>query len=169
MLKWSKNELMLLPNNTVEFDEQFEFDKATIQKIERLNDLRKIQVQGIGRYDHSLQRFYVDMTISGDMIVPCAITLEDVLVPLEISSTETFAFEKAPNEDAIEVKGEYVELLPVILQLIVMEIPWKVIKEGIESYPRGDGWEVLKEEELLKEKKEMDPRLAKLKEFKFDE
>ena len=62
------------------------------------------------------------------------------------------------------------ELLPVVFQLILMEVPLKVVKEGIKEYPKGKDWEVVKEEDYQKEKrKEIDPRLAKLKEFKAEE
>ena len=48
-----------------------------------------------------------------------------------------------------------------------MEVPLKVVKPGNITYPKGDGWEVMKEEDYRKEEKPaMDPRLAKLKEFK---
>mgnify|MGYP003271358823 FL=1 len=81
-----------------------------------------------------------------------------------------FSFEKTDDEDVHEVKGDVVELLPVIFQLIVMEVPLKIVKEGLTQYPKGDGWEVVKEEDYIKEKsKEIDPRLAKLKEFKLED
>ena len=51
-----------------------------------------------------------------------------------------------------------------------MEVPLKVVKEGIKEYPKGDGWEVVKEEDYTKSKKDdIDPRLAKLKEFKLED
>ena len=52
----------------------------------------------------------------------------------------------------------------------MMEVPLKIVKEGLTQYPKGDGWEVVKEEDYIKEKsKEIDPRLAKLKEFKLED
>ena len=104
------------------------------------------------------------------MIVPCSITLEDVEYDFHTKSLEVFSFEKTDDEDVHEVKGDVVELLPVIFQLIVMEVPMKIVKEGLTQYPKGDGWEVVKEEDYIKEKsKEIDPRLAKLKEFKLED
>ena len=81
-----------------------------------------------------------------------------------------FSFDKTNDEDVHEVKGDVVELLPVIFQLILMEVPLKVVKKGLKQYPKGDGWEVVKEEDYeLSKKDEIDPRLAKLKEFKLED
>ena len=67
-------------------------------------------------------------------------------------------------------KGDVVELLPVIFQLILMEVPLKAVKPGIGEYPQGKGWKVIREEDLRKEKEqEIDPRLAKLREFKVED
>ena len=104
------------------------------------------------------------------MIVPCSITLEDVEYDFHTKSLEVFSFDKTEDEDVHEVKGDVVELLPVIFQLILMEVPLKVVKEGIKEYPKGDGWEVVKEEDYTKSKNDdIDPRLAKLKEFKLED
>ena len=78
---------------------------------------------------------------------------------------EAFAFTKC-DDDVHEAKGDVIELLPVIFQLILMEVPLKIVKEGA-VYPKGNGWEVMREETWQREKSsEIDPRLAKLKEFK---
>ena len=45
----------------------------------------------------------------------------------------------------------------------------KVVKDDA-VYPSGDGWEILSEAEYQRRKgNEIDPRLAKLKEFKFED
>ncbi len=103
------------------------------------------------------------------MILPCSVTNEDVDYAFHTQSLEEFAFEKLTDEDVHISKGDVVELMPVIFQLILMEIPLKVVKENVQ-YPRGKGWEVMKEEDYQKSKKdEIDPRLAKLKEFKTED
>ena len=58
----------------------------------------------------------------------------------------------------------------MIFQLIVMEVPLKNCEGRTDTVSKGDGWEVVKEEDYIKEKsKEIDPRLAKLKEFKLED
>ena len=167
LLKWSKIDLIRLPNGVLNFEEEFSFDKSTFEKNSRIRELPNVRVIGTGHYDDTAQRLYIDLDISGEMVVPCDVTFEDVTLPFETTSSEIFSFYKDEDIDVHEAKGDVVELLPVVFQLIYMEIPLKVVKPGKITYPKGDGWEVMKEEDYRKEEKPaMDPRLAKLKEFK---
>lgn len=151
------------------FEEEISFDLHHLNKMDRLRDLHNVIVKGEGHYDCSSQRFEVDLNLAGDMIVPCAVTLEDVVVPFEITSHEIFSFQNEEDEEIHSCKKDFLELYPVIFQLIMAEVPLKVVKEDA-AYPKGDGWEVLSEEEYrIRSLKEIDPRLAKLKEFKFEE
>lgn len=166
-MKWSKTELYQHADEVLDFDEQLTFDKSAYAQIDRLRDIQDVRVQGEGRYDSTCQRFVVNMTIHGTMVVPCAITLEDVLVPLKTTATEVFAFEKSDEEDVHVVKGDVIELFDLVFQLILLEVPFKVVKPGLKDYPKGEGWEVMPEKQYRALKKSQeDPRLAKLKEYK---
>ena len=51
----------------------------------------------------------------------------------------------------------------------MLEVPLQVTNASADDYPHGDGWRVITEEEYQKsQEKRIDPRLAKLKEFKVD-
>ena len=55
------------------------------------------------------------------------------------------------------------------MDAIFAEVPLKAVHPDLETYPEGDGWVVMTEEDYINEKsQEIDPRLAKLKDFKFD-
>ena len=100
----------------------------------------QIEVSGEIHYDDDSDLALANLDISGVMVLPCSITNEDVDYPFEISSKEVFSFRKVnEDEDFHEVKKDTVELYPAIFQLIVMEIPFKVVKEGIKEYPKGNG------------------------------
>lgn len=166
-MKWTKKELA--NQLDVSFEEELQFDLRDLHKLDRLRDLRNVIVKGNGHYDCSSQRFEVDLDLAGEMIVPCAVTLEDVTVPFEISSHEIFSFLKSEDDEIHECRNDFLELYPVVFQLILAEVPLKVVKEGA-KYPKGDGWEVMREDEYRnRAKNEIDPRLAKLKDFKFEE
>lgn len=171
ILKWSKNEILNLKKDVISFDEELTFPKTVFEKNHHLRDLKNVNVKGKIRYESVSDLVTCDVVISGDMILPCAITNEDVVYPFETETTELFAFRKVDDhEDVHEAKGDVVELLPIIFQTIMMEVPLKVVKEGLKEYPKGEGWEVIKESDYQSRKKdEVDPRLAKLKEFKIDE
>ena len=171
ILKWSKSEILNLQKDVISFDEELTFPKAVFEKNHHLRDLKNVNVKGKIYYNLQSDLVTCELVIDADMILSCAITNEDVVYPFETETTELFAFRKVEDyEDVHEAKGDIVELLPTIFQTIMMEIPLKVVKDGVKEYPKGDGWEVIKESDYQSRKKdEVDPRLAKLKEFKIDE
>ena len=169
-MKWSRAELLQADKQTIDCTDTIAFDPAAFAKMHQIRGLQDVTVSGNIHYDTASERVFADLDIEGVMIVPCSITLEDVEYDFHTKSLEVFSFDKTEDEDVHEVKGDVVELLPVIFQLILMEVPLKVVKEGIKEYPKGDGWEVVKEEDYTKSKKDdIDPRLAKLKEFKLED
>ena len=156
-MKWSKAELINQGNQELTINEAVTFD-PTSWATDRLRDLKNVTVTGSGHYDPDLQRFEADLK-----------SLEDVIVPFETSSHEVFSFLPCEEDEVHVLKKDVLELYPVVFQLILAEVPLKVVKSGI-SYPKGEGWEVIREEDYNRQKKqEIDPRLAKLKEFKFDD
>ena len=57
--------------------------------------------------------------------------------------------------------------MPAVRDAILMEAPLQVTDVDPQDYPSGDGWRVITEEEYESSKKNaIDPRLAKLQEFK---
>ena len=169
-MKWSRAELLRAPNATISIDDSLSFEPAVFAKMHQIRGLQDVTVSGNIHYDTESERVLADLDISGVMIVPCSISLEDVEYEFHTKSLEVFSFDKTNDEDVHELKGDVVELLPVIFQLILMEVPLKVVKEGLKQYPKGDGWEVVKEEDYIKAKSDdIDPRLAKLKEFKLED
>ena len=169
-MKWSRAQLLQAENCTIYFDETIDFGPEIFAKMNQIRGLQDVTVSGNIHYDTASERVFADLDIEGVMIVPCSITLEDVEYDFHTKSLEVFSFDKVDDEDVHEVKGDVVELLPVVFQLILMEVPLKVVKKGLKQYPKGDGWEVVKEEDYKKSKKDdIDPRLAKLKEFKLED
>lgn len=170
-LKWSKNEFLNSQNETITFDEEITFDHQIFSKINHLRGLHDVEVSGEIHYDTHSDLATCNFEVEGVMIVPCSITNEDVEYPFCTSDSQVFAFHKVnKDEDIVETKKDIVELMPVIFQHIILEIPLKVTKEGIKEYPKGNGWEVVSEIDFKNQKeKEIDPRLAKLREFKIEE
>ena len=169
-MKWSRAQLLQAENCTIYFDETIDFGPEIFAKMNQIRGLQDVTVSGNVHYDTASERVFADLDIEGVMIVPCSITLEDVEYDFHTKSLEVFSFDKVDDEDVHEVKGDVVELLPVVFQLILMEVPLKVVKKGLKQYPKGDGWEVVKEEDYIKEKsKEIDQRLSKKKAIKLQE
>ncbi|UPU39227.1 DUF177 domain-containing protein [Erysipelothrix sp. Poltava] len=69
----------------------------------------------------------------------------------------------------MKLKVKSLDLDPYLLDSILAAVPLKAIHPDLKEYPEGEGWQVMTEEDYTKEKsQEIDPRLAKLKDFKFD-
>ena len=169
-MKYARADFLRAKDNTISIDEVISFEPEAFARLHNIRSVPSVHVSGEIHYDVVSERAYADLSITGVMIVPCSITLDDVEVSFHSESEEVFSFVKCSDEDVHEAKGDIVELLPVIFQQILMEIPLKVVKPGIEEYPEGEGWKVIREEDFREEKKnEIDPRLAKLREFKAED
>ena len=168
-VKWTKTQLIQTSERGFEFHDDLEFTSESFEHLDRLRNLYDVQVDGKGYYDVTEERLTVDLQVSGEMVLPCAITLEDVVVPFDLEATEIFSFHPVEDEEVHVCRKDWIDLNPVIFQLILSEVPLKVVKDDA-VYPSGDGWEILSEAEYQRRKgNEIDPRLAKLKEFKFED
>lgn len=117
-------------------------------------------------YD-SLDELQAEVRADGVMICPCAVTLDDVEVPFAIDEEVRLSFDD--EEDCYFIEDD-LDLADLVTVFILAEVPIKVVKNEKIEYPRGDGWRVMTEEAYeVSKREEIDPRWAKLKEYKFDE
>jgi len=144
---------------------------VAIQRYEVENNLflRRLEnVTGdITFYYGSSDELRINYQLSGTFICPDAITLEDVEVPFDLSEDEPVVSE--PNEDGFFL-NETKSIEDMVLYIVVPEVPIKVVKNKKIEYSRGDGWSFVSEEDYEASRKdEIDPRLQKLKEYRFEE
>lgn len=148
------------------FDEMLTFPDEMFHNLSQINGLKDVNVTGLGRLDMKNRQLYVDFAIKGQMILPCAVSLENVDYPFTIDSSTVFAFYKPEeDEDVIEVKRDTVDLTPIVFQEIMMDVPMRIVKEGATLKTKGNGWKVLNEEDIEQDEDYIDPRLAKLKDY----
>lgn len=167
-MKFLRFELEQSASTNIEIDEDLVIE---LEEHPRCNDLKDIHAGGYAYYDRHDGRLTVDIDISGEMIVPCAITLKPLSHLFNVRLNEVFSFYEPDEEDeeTIYVQDEEIDLDPYILGAILAEIPLKLIDPELTEYPKGDGWLVMSEEDYLEEKsREIDPRLAKLKDIEID-
>lgn len=129
--------------------------------------LRQVSAKGEFKiYYDAMDELKADLNLKGEMICPCAITLEDVKVPFTFEETVGLSFED--DKDTYFIKDD-LDLDEMVMAYIVPLAPIKVVKNGKIEYPRGDGWQVMSEEAYEKSKADkIDPRWDKLKEYQFD-
>ncbi len=168
-MKWTLADLLQSNSGNISFSEDVEIDSSEFAKNSRINSVKDVHVSGHGYLDEEENQFYVQMNVSGTMLVPDAITNEEIEYPFETESDETYVFENVDEDGVRLVTNEVIELLPAIIDDIMLEVPLQVTNASEDEYPHGDGWRVITEEEYQKSQgQRIDPRLAKLKEFKED-
>lgn len=105
--------------------------------------------------------FWLDVRVSGEMILPCSVTLEPVVVPIQIQivgNLDELSEEALENHKKIE---NSIDILPIIWENIVIEIPMKVTSPNAYSKKvKGEGWEFVTEK-----REQANPALAKLKDL----
>lgn len=170
-MEFKVHDLDRLTVGRIDIDESLEFDLSNLNLHSRLTALRDIFAEGHGYFDSHSSQFITDLRVEGIMSVPCAISLKPFDIEFSIQYGEVFSFEpvSAEEEGIEEVEGDTLDLKPYILAAILAEVPMKAVNPELETYPEGDGWVVMTEEDYIKQKsQEIDPRLAKLKDFKFE-
>lgn len=100
--------------------------------IIRLEDV-SVHGKAIINYEDEIE---LDLDLSGKMYLPCAISLEEVEVPFATKIKEIIGENNINN-------NFYLDLSDILWENIVLEIPIKVVKEGVHlETSGGKGWSV---------------------------
>ena len=87
--------------------------------------------------------------LTGKMILPDDITLEDVELPIDIEFNEKVTEDGENNENNLTIIKNRLDIIPFLWQNIIVEIPLKVINEKNKNLTlKGNGWRLITEEEL---------------------
>ena len=126
--------------------EKYSFSKEELKQTEILS-LDDLKIEGSIK-KNSLEELILSLTLDGIMILPCSITLKPVDYPFHIEIEETIEELEEEMGEKIKKDENTLDIFPIIWENILMEIPMKVTsKEAEQITLKGDGWELLKEEE----------------------
>ena len=115
-------------------DEDY-YKNTDIRKLEDLHVSGEVSVD----YDDYIN---LNVKITGRMILPCAITLNDV--PYDFTSEIEENIGKF--EEIYKNNKNLLEISPILWENIVLEIPIRVVSKDIKpSNTSGDGWELISE------------------------
>ena len=131
--------------------------------------LRRIEdVSGdISFYYDLSDELRINYELEGKMICPDAYTMEDCSVDFHL--TDDLKIVKDLNEEGFYF-NDGLSIEEMVLFIIMPEVPIKVGKNEKIGYTSGDGWSFVSEEDYKSSRAdEIDPRLQKLKEYKFEE
>lgn len=141
---------------SINFDDEITIPDELVSKTE-IKKLSKIKVSGkiVDEQDYG---YLLSMNIKGEMILLCALTLEDVPYDFDINVEQNIDL----NGENTEKNSNTLDILPIIWENIVLEIPIRVVKKDAEKkvIKSGEGWNL-----SLGNEKSIDPRLEKLNEL----
>ena len=127
------------------------FPKEDLEKAGILN-MGEVSVQG--EIINNIEQTIIKLTIKGQMTLPCNLTLEPVDYPFSLEIEENL-------DEIIENSQKTIDILPIIWENILMEIPMKVISpKAKDMKTKGDGWELITDS-----KEKGNNSLAKLKDL----
>lgn len=157
-------DLVRLKNNIDEYidiDYTYSFDKEQLASTELIS-LDNVLIKGFITKD-SLDELVINLNISGTMVLPCSITLKPVDYEFETSVEGQLLAILAEIDEKNKKIENTIDILPIIWENILMEIPMKVVSPDAQDVKlEGDGWKFITE---VEEKVEVNPELAKLKEL----
>jgi uncharacterized protein len=124
-MKWTTHELVKLENTNNEIDEILDLSSF----IEETDILKISDVIVTGDFEiYDQEEFVFYLNIKCTLTLPCAITLKEVNVDLDIDTEETFSFKE--NEDSHIIDGITIDLLPIIWSNIILEKPMRVLSKN---------------------------------------
>ena len=102
-------------------------------------DIKDVHVTGSIDINYQ-DELVANLKVKGTFILPCAISLEEVSYDFAVDIDEIMG-----NFDTFYNKNKNtLDILPIIWENIVSEVPIRVVKEGISSHDiHGDGWELV--------------------------
>ncbi len=170
-MKWSLTQLAKYRGSKFDFD--VELDMSLL--IERTDIRRFDSLTVSGHIEVKQEQYIAQLQINGMFVLPCKRSLEDVLYPVDINTTEYFVLSEdmiLDEEHYHLIEGNVLNLEPITEELLLVEKPMAIAKEDAEPLQDGHGYDVISEEALVQSKQEetedpIDPRLSKLEEL-FD-
>lgn len=124
--------------NEISFCEVVKFDDDLVKNTD-IKSLENTKVNG-KIYKDSSDEFVLDANLAGDMHIEDSISLDDVIYPFSIDIHENI-------EENLENNQNTIDILPILWQNIVLEVPLRYTKVNDYSNYSGDGWKLISEDE----------------------
>ena len=146
-------------DSQVEIDMLYSFDKEMLKKTDIIS-LDNISVKGYIT-SNSIDDYDLDVNVDGIMVLPSSLTLEPTDYKFSIKIEGNIDELLKEIIDNIKKNQNTIDILPIIWENILMEIPIRVVGDKNQSLQmEGDGWKLITEEE-----KKLNPELQKLKDL----
>lgn len=138
---------------SIDIDENITFTKEDIKYTDIVR-LENVHAKGkISRIEENIYR--LELLITGNMVLLCARSLEEVDYPINITLDENISEE---NSEKPLILQNGLDIFSIVCENIVLEVPLRVIKEDADFIKSGDGWNF-----QLEEDKALDNPFSQLK------
>ena len=122
-------------SNIIEVDEDITFDNSYFKGTE-IRDIKNAHVNGELRVN-SLDELEAGLSVNGTFILPNSVTLEDVSYDFETEIDENYG----NIDNFFNKKQNTLDILGLIWENIVSEVPIRVIDGSEPEELNGDGWQ----------------------------
>ena len=128
---------------TIDLSYSFSKEELKDSKILELND---VKIYGtISK--NSLNDYYLDLEISGIMVLPCAVTLKPVNHDFNIKISDNLNELLSEIDKNIKKVENLLDIFPIVWENILMEVPMRVVSSDVSDVPlEGNGWKFIKED-----------------------
>ncbi len=134
-------EINLLPLNTksvINIKDTYEFNQDDFKNTD-IKKMTPIEIEGTIKKD-AAEDFLINLNVKGIMTLPDSRTLKPVDFPFDIDIEES----ASENEENLKKNQKTIDILPIIWENILMEIPIRVIGEDSETIKtEGEGWTLI--------------------------
>ena len=144
-------DIIRLNNNIDKFisiDETYTFTQDELMGTDLLK-LEDVKITG-ELFKNSLGNIELNVDVEGVMVLPCAITLKPVDYPFLITISGEIEELMENMEENQRNFQNTIDILPIIWENILMEIPMRVVSDEAENSNmtmEGEGWKFVTEEE----------------------
>lgn len=127
----------------VDLDYSFTKEELENSEIEKLDNV-KIYGQ-VSK--NNLNDYYLDLNISGIMVIPCAITLKPANHEFNIKISDNLDDILTEIDKNIKKVENSLDIFPIVWENILMEVPMRVVSSDVSDIPlEGNGWKFIKED-----------------------
>ena len=131
--------------NELEVNEDIIIEKEMLDKA-KIIDLKDANINGYITKDNDSD-YYLDLSLRGTLVLPCSITLKPVDYDFATEIAGSYNEMMSEIGENSKINENSLDILPIIWQNILMEIPIKVTgPEATDLKLSGDGWKLVTEE-----------------------
>ena len=135
-------------SNSIAIDNDINIDKSYLEGSD-VKDISTIHVTGDIRPFND--NFEVNLNIKCTLVLIGSISLNDVNYDIDIEISEIIGENSVKFEENNKIINNSIDLIPIIWQNIILEVPLKVIDPNFEAKNiNGDGWRFVTEEKDIK-------------------